>query len=66
MPVQNAEQPTAPFWRRHAHEEIQGGLWLIGIAVIVWQGWYWPGLLILAGLSAVIEGIIRFFGSLQS
>jgi len=34
MPVQDAEQPNASFWRRHAHEEIQGGLWLIGIAVI--------------------------------
>ena len=63
MPNESKGKEARFALRARAHEEIQGGLWLIGIAVIVWQGWYWPGLLILVGLSAMVEGALRMLES---
>jgi hypothetical protein len=36
---------------------ITGGIWLIGIAVLAVTGWWWPGVLVLIGLSALISGL---------
>jgi hypothetical protein len=43
---------TGP-WRN-----IHGAVWLIGLAVIAWQGWWWPGILVLVALSMILEAII--------
>ncbi|MCS6908207.1 MAG: hypothetical protein RML93_10040 [Anaerolineales bacterium] len=40
-------------WRR-----IHGGIWLIGIAVLAWQGWWWPGILVLVALSSILEAVL--------
>lgn len=44
---------TGP-WR-----EIQVGIWLIGLAILFWQGWLWPGILILIAVSGIFEAIMR-------
>src|SRR3712207_8403555 len=34
---------------------LQGAIWTLGIAVIAVFGWWWPGMLVLAGLSAIMR-----------
>src|SRR3954469_11038174 len=36
---------------------IIGGIWLIGIAVLAVTGWWWPGIMVLVGLSALLGGL---------
>jgi len=36
-----------------------GGIWLIGIAVLAVTGWWWPGIMVLVGLSAIFGAISR-------
>jgi hypothetical protein len=36
---------------------IMGGLWLIGIAVLAITGWWWPGIMVLVGISALLGGL---------
>jgi hypothetical protein len=38
---------------------IMGGIWLIGIAVLAVTGWWWPGILVLVGASAILGAITR-------
>ncbi|NPV56459.1 MAG: hypothetical protein HPY76_07300 [Anaerolineae bacterium] len=33
--------------------------WIIGIAILAWRGWWWPGILVLVGIHMVLEGIAR-------
>ena len=35
---------------------ITGGVWLIGFGVLFATGFWWPGILILAGITAIVEG----------
>jgi hydrogenase/urease accessory protein HupE len=35
---------------------ITGGVWLIGFGVLFATGYWWPGILILAGITAMVEG----------
>ncbi len=37
-------------WRR-----LHLAVWLIGLAFIAWRDWWWPGILVLFAISAVIE-----------
>jgi Double zinc ribbon len=37
---------------------IGGGLFLIGLALIAWMNWWWPGILVLVGLMALVSGLI--------
>jgi len=36
---------------------IIGGIWLIGIAVLAVTGWWWPGIMVLFGISALVGGL---------
>ena len=38
---------------------IMGGIWLIGIAVLAVTGRWWPGIMVLVGLSAISGAITR-------
>jgi hypothetical protein len=35
---------------------ITGGIWLIGLGVMFATGYWWPGILIVAGITAMVEG----------
>ena len=41
---------------------LQGGIWLIGIAVLAVTGRWWPGIMVLVGISALV-GTLRSGGS---
>jgi hypothetical protein len=38
---------------------IHGALWLIGLAILAWQDWWWPGILVLIALSGLLEAFLR-------
>jgi predicted Zn-ribbon and HTH transcriptional regulator len=38
---------------------IHGGIWLIGLAILFWKGWWWPGILVLLAVSGIAETLIR-------
>jgi len=40
-------------------QSIHGAIWMIGLAILFWQGWFWPGILVLVGVSALLEGVMR-------
>jgi hypothetical protein len=46
------KQLTGP-WRN-----IHGAIWLIGLAILFWRGWFWPGILVLIALSTIIEVVV--------
>lgn len=37
---------------------ISGGIFLIGIAVLAVTGWWWPGILVVLGLTSLLGGIL--------
>lgn len=50
------EQELPVPWQR-----IQGAIWLIGLAVIALKGWWWPGILVLVGISGLTQGVIQLY-----
>jgi hypothetical protein len=32
---------------------------LIGLALIAWMNWWWPGILVLVGLMAILTTVLR-------
>jgi hypothetical protein len=38
---------------------LHGAIWLLGLAILAWQNWWWPGILVLAGLSLALEGVLK-------
>ena len=38
---------------------IHGAVWLIGLAILFWKGWFWPGILVLIAISGAVEAVIR-------
>jgi ribosomal protein S27E len=41
-------------WRR-----VHAIIWLVGLAILAWQDWWWPGILVLVALSILAEIIIE-------
>ena len=37
--------------RRHVRDGITGGLFLIGIGVLLFTGWWWPGMMVVLGIA---------------
>ncbi len=37
-------------WRR-----VHSAVWLIGLAILAWKGWWWPGILVLVAISGLVE-----------
>lgn len=37
---------------------IHGAIWLFGLAIIAFKGWWWPGILVLIGASMILEAVI--------
>jgi hypothetical protein len=61
MPSASIEPAPAPRPQRRGFSVewggIIGGVWLIGIAVLAITGWWWPGIMVLVGISALIGGL---------
>lgn len=43
-------------WRK-----IQSAIWLIGLAIIAWRGWWWPGILVLVAISGLVQAGISLY-----
>jgi endogenous inhibitor of DNA gyrase (YacG/DUF329 family) len=42
-------------------QQVQSAVWLIGLAIIAWQGWWWPGILVLVAISGLVQAGIRLY-----
>jgi hypothetical protein len=38
---------------------LHAAVWLIGLAILFWTNWWWPGILVLIAISGIIEALIR-------
>ena len=41
--------------------QIQTAIWLVGLAILAWQSWWWPGILVLVAISGLTQAAIRTF-----
>lgn len=41
---------------------VHTAVWLIGLAILAWKGWWWPGILVLVAISLIIEAMLAQFG----
>jgi hypothetical protein len=64
VPSASGEPAPTPQHGRFSIEwgGIMGGIWLIGIAVLAVTGRWWPGIMVLVGISALV-GTLRSGGS---
>ncbi len=37
---------------------VHGAVWLIGLALLALNNWWWPGILVLVAISMLLEGVI--------
>ena len=58
--VENEENELPQHWK-----QVQGAIWLIGIAILAFRGWWWPGILILVAISGLAEAGIRLYVNAQ-
>jgi hypothetical protein len=47
-------------------KKIQSAIWLIGLAILFWQGWIWPGILVLVAVSGLFQAGVQFYLSKQA
>ncbi|NPV77798.1 MAG: hypothetical protein HPY59_15670 [Anaerolineae bacterium] len=40
---------------------IHGAIWLIGLAILAWKGWWFPGILVLIAVSMILEAALMKF-----
>ncbi len=40
---------------------LHGAVWVIGLAILAIRGWWWPGILVLIGISMLIEAVLKQF-----
>jgi len=52
---EDEKELTGPWRKLHA------AVWLIGLAILAWKGWWFPGILVLVALSLVIEALLMQF-----
>lgn len=41
-----------------AWQNLEGVIWLVGLAILAIKGWWWPGILILAAISIIYETVL--------
>ncbi|MGB8214914.1 MAG: hypothetical protein WCE68_15275 [Anaerolineales bacterium] len=54
MNTPEPKQKTNGSWHN-----LHAGIWLIGLAILAWRGWWWPGILVLVGISMILEALLR-------
>ncbi len=50
---------TVDAGKRRKASAISAGLFLISLGILIWTGWWWPGIMVAIGLSAGAEQIFR-------
>lgn len=41
--------------------KIQSAVWLIGLAILFWQGWLFPGILVLVAISGLLQAGLHLY-----
>jgi hypothetical protein len=44
-----------------AWKQVQGAIWLIGLAILAWQDWWWPGILVLVAISGLTQAFLKMY-----
>ena len=47
-------------------QRIQAAIWLLGIAILALLDWWWPGILVLVGISSLAQGGLQLYYSRQT
>jgi hypothetical protein len=50
------------WWTAERANAVTGGIWLVGLGVLFATGDWWPGILFLVGVTAIVEGSARGAG----
>ncbi len=45
--------------------QVQSAIWLVGLAILFWQDWFWPGILVLAAISGLFQAGVQLYLSRQ-
>lgn len=40
------------------YRNLEGVIWMVGLAILALKGWWWPGILILVAISTIYESIL--------
>ena len=40
-------------WRK-----LHGAIWILGLVILAWKDWWWPGILVLVAISMVLEAFL--------
>ncbi len=46
-------------------KQVQTAIWLVGLAILAWQGWWWPGILVLVAISGLTEAGLKWYAGKQ-
>jgi predicted Zn-ribbon and HTH transcriptional regulator len=38
---------------------VQAGIWLVGLAILAWRGWWFPGILVLVAISGITQAVLQ-------
>jgi hypothetical protein len=60
-PHPEQDSPLPPVLR-----QLHSAIWLIGLAILFWQGWIWPGILVLIALSTLVEASLKLYARRRS
>jgi hypothetical protein len=50
------------WWTSERANAVTGGVWLIGLGILFATRFWWPGILFLAGITAIVQGSARGTG----
>jgi hypothetical protein len=50
------------WWTSERANAVTGGIWLIGLGILFATKFWWPGILFLAGITAIVQGSARGAG----
>jgi cytochrome c biogenesis protein ResB len=48
------EEPNLP----GLYAAVQSAIWLIGLAILFWTGWWFPGILVLVAISGITQALL--------
>ncbi len=50
------EPELPPIW-----QQVQTAIWLIGLAILFWQDWIFPGILVLVAISGITQALLMTY-----